>query len=455
MSNTQKNDLYRKALEHYSGTVVIIDKNADVLYANDFAAETLGIAKEKLLQSNYYHLIEQGVMTESAGLHALETGEQVNLYCQNYKQEGMYIYSVPELNPDGTVEYVYSFGQNNDKMDAFLEWVNDERKTMLTIIKEYISSDLSIIAESEEMKNLLSIAKRIAPTNGTILIYGESGCGKEVLANYIHKCSNQSDDAFLAINCAAIPEEIAESEFFGYEPGSFTGANNKGKIGYFEAADGGTLFLDEIGELSLKIQAKILRVLENKQITRVGGSKTINVNPRILCATNRDLKQMVKEGKFREDLYYRLNVLPLFIPPLRHRKADIEPLASKFLKEYNKKYGTDKMFSTSLRKKMKEYSWPGNIRELRNLIERTVLISQNSLLSTDIMFQEYFIDNQEREILPLKSAIKDMERAYLEKVFNMINWDIKKAAQLLEVHQSGLYQKLKDYNLTKTEDIDK
>ncbi len=223
----------------------------------------------------------------------------------------------------------------------------------------------------------------IARTDSTVLITGESGTEKEVIARFIHRNSFRFREPFIPVNCAAIPEELMESEFFGYDKGAFSGANSRGKLGFFEMADNGTLFLDEIGELSLNLQSKLLRVLETGEFQRFGGVAIKKSDVRLVAATNKDLASMVTRGVFREDLYYRLNVIPVSIPPLRERPEDILKLSDKFLKEFNAKFGTDKAFSKNLLVNFMNYSWPGNARELRNLIERLVIISSGKELNYD------------------------------------------------------------------------
>lgn len=237
---------------------------------------------------------------------------------------------------------------------------------------------VSIIAKSEEIKQLLSVSGSIAPLDSTVLLYGESGSGKEVIAHFIHEHSNRSDKPLITINCAAFPENLIEAELFGYEKGSFTGASKDGKIGLAEAADGGTLFLDEVNSLPLSIQGKVLRMIEEKSIQRIGAIRPKKVDFRLITASNQSLTDLVRQGAFREDLYYRLHVIPLTIPPLRSRKEDIVPLCLHFLHYFSQKYNLKKSFSEEVLDEVQHYRWPGNVREIRNFVERMVVMTPSS-----------------------------------------------------------------------------
>ncbi len=242
------------------------------------------------------------------------------------------------------------------------------------------------IVHSQRMKDILRLAAKVAPTDATVLLLGESGTGKEMLARFIHNTSARSRGNFIAINCAAIPQNLLESELFGYEKGAFSGATRMHK-GKFEQAHGGTLLLDEITEMPLELQAKILRVLQEKKIDRLGGTEPVDVDVRIICTTNRNIEEQVKEGSFREDLYYRINVFPIRIPPLRERKEEIEPLARFFLKKYASSFGkriTD--ISQEAIEILQNYRWPGNVRELENVIERAVVLCESDTITPDDIF---------------------------------------------------------------------
>lgn len=448
-------ELYRYALDHFPGSVIIIDSGGNILYANDMSAHMLGVTKEWLLSSNMHTVVQSGLARESAGLNALEQNREIMYYIPNYRDEGMLVSSFPMRESNDQISAVFTYSHDEQFLKKYIAWA-DAEKTKLSSALQIISEGKysSVIAENCDMQRLLRLAEHVAPSSATVTLYGESGVGKEVIAQYIHQKSKRSNQIFLPINCSAIPESLAESEFFGYEKGAFTGANQTGKLGFFEIANRGTLFLDEVGELSLALQAKLLRVLESGEFSRVGGDAVIHSDTRIICATNRDLKQMVADGTFREDLYYRLNVLPLHIPPLRERKEDILPLATHFLQEMNHRNGYNKVFSPEAARSMREYSWPGNVRELRNIVERMAIITEGDIISAGSYFLTPASGTDHNNGLtveigtPLKEAMREMERQYLEKCLEKCDGKVSQLSKMLQAHPSGLYRKLADYQIS-------
>ena len=299
------------------------------------------------------------------------------------------------------------------------------------------------------MKSIFESMTYLAKTDSSIILYGESGVGKDVLANYIHSNSARSKEIFLPVNCSAIPSELMEAEFFGYEKGAFTGADRNGKLGILEMGDGGTVFLDEIGDLPPLMQAKLLRFLDSGEIKKLGGTGIIYSNVRIIAATNRDLAKMVKEGTFREDLYYRLNIIPVYIPPLRERPDDIEALAEYYLGEYNQKYGKDLKFTPAQMQRLFNYSWPGNVRELRNEIERFVITGgQPSWLMKGSLSPLAKKDEDEPLLCgDLREAREEFEKNYIRQALRENKWRVNKTAEALGIHRSILYSKMEKYNL--------
>lgn len=299
-----------------------------------------------------------------------------------------------------------------------------------------------IIARSPKMMKIFELIKTVAPTNTTILITGDSGTGKEVVARAIHRQSHRHGKPFIATSCAALPETLLESELFGYEKGSFTGAVERRK-GKFEAADKGTLFLDEIGEIDANTQVHLLRALEEKKITRIGSNEEINVDVRIITATNRNLRTLIQQEKFREDLYYRLNVVTIDLPPLRSRREDILPLAEHFLKKYAKQNNSPvKSFSPEVVEFMLNYDWPGNVRELENMIERGVVLSKNELI-TLAEFPQELMNSTPAE----GKTLQTMERNHIKKALEETNGNIARTAKMLGIHRMTLYNKMKKYNI--------
>ncbi len=324
-------------------------------------------------------------------------------------------------------------------------------KDRLEILTVQCSS--SIVAESQAMKKLLGLAAKVAGTDATVLILGESGTGKGMIASLIHQLSPRKEKPFLEINCAAIPEGLLESELFGYEKGAFTGAV-KAKQGLFEAANGGTIFLDEIGDLPLSLQAKLLRVLEDNTFHRVGGLKKIEVDVRIVAATNHNLEEMVKEGRFREDLFWRLNVVQVAVSPLRKRKDDIIPLANYFLEKYVSKHGKKITgFSREAMEMLLSYHFPGNVRELENIVERAVILSEGELITSDDL--PISVKNgQDGKPMPdsfqeltLPEAVALLEKRRIEKALKEANGVKLRAASLLGISERVLRYKIEKYGI--------
>ncbi len=308
----------------------------------------------------------------------------------------------------------------------------------------------NIIYRSEKMKNLIETLPKIAESNSNVLITGESGVGKELIANALHRLSQRANREFVTINCAAFPEGLLESELFGHMKGAFTDAHYN-KQGLFEIADGGTIFLDEVGDMPLSLQAKLLRVIENGTFRRVGGVTDIKVDVRIISATNKDLKKEIEEGRFREDLYYRLNVIPVHIPPLRERRDDIPLLAEHFVNKYH----PGKRLSEEAMNALKNYSWKGNVRELENVIERVCLLSKSDEISLQDLPPEIIMDTKERPIVPeltssginLDKLVEDIEKQYIIKALKMTQNTKVDAAKLLGLSFRSFRYRLKKYNI--------
>lgn len=307
-----------------------------------------------------------------------------------------------------------------------------------------------VITDDPSMRQLLTVAQNVAPSRATILIMGESGTGKEVLARFIHEKSNRSKEKFLAINCAALPEGLLESELFGFEKGAFTGAT-QAKPGKFEMADRGTFLLDEISELSMPLQAKLLRVVQESEVERLGGTVTKKIDIRIICTSNRDLQQMVKEGKFRQDLFYRLNVIPLRTIPLRNRPKDIVSLTYHFIEKFCEANKTTlKRISPQAISKLQQYSWAGNVRELENTIQRSVVMSAGELLNAeDVLFEGEELPRGEslRGFLQAGVNLREIERLMIIQALEMTNQNRTHAADLLGISVRTLRNKIQEQRL--------
>ena len=311
----------------------------------------------------------------------------------------------------------------------------------------------NIIAESDPMKNVCEMIKRVAPTDTTVLIHGESGTGKELVAKAIHSCSRRKDSRFLAVNCAALPEQLLESELFGHEKGAFTGAANA-KEGLMEAASGGTVFLDEIGSMPMSIQGKFLRVLQEKEVRRVGGNKDISIDVRVLAATNTKLEDLIQEGKFRQDLYYRLSVIPIEIKPIRERAEDILPLAYHTMSTETPEGQDPPSLSPEAAAILESYSWPGNVRELQNAIKHALTFATDNVITKEVLPQKIAetpvtasrhssnSDIDASKCKSLKAFIRAKEKEYLQQVLSHSDGDKEKAAQALKISLATLYRKL-------------
>ncbi len=308
-----------------------------------------------------------------------------------------------------------------------------------------------IIINSRVMRNVVEVGLRVARVDTTVLISGETGVGKEVMARIIHQNSPRKDKPFIRINCGAIPAELLESELFGYEQGAFTGAGKNGKQGLIEMADGGTLFLDEVGELPLNLQVKLLRVLQEHEIQKIGSTGTKRVDFRLIAATKRYLKTMVIQQKFREDLYYRLSVVPIVIPPLRHRKEDVIPLTEFFLNRFNMKYGFSKRISPGVQDTFLWYDWPGNVRELRNIIERLMVTSESDIISAEDVVANTEIKDvspEEDEVLSLANVLQKTEKKLICEAFKTCK-NTREMAEVLGISQSAVVKKMKKYGISK------
>lgn len=314
-------------------------------------------------------------------------------------------------------------------------------------LKKDLTKKYRLIGNSPKMELLKEQINMAGQSNSRVLIMGESGSGKELVARLLHENSKSAGKPFIEVNCAAIPQELIESELFGHEKGSFTGAFES-KKGKFELADGGTLFLDEVGDMSPSAQSKVLRIIETQEFQRVGGSKNIKVDVRIIAATNKDLKEEVKKGNFREDLLYRLNVIPIVVPPLRERKEDIPLLVEHFLESFAAEYGKKpKKIAPEALKMLEAHDWPGNIRELRNVIERLVImtpsdtITSKNLVIAEPTRQDYL------SYKILKEARDAFEKDFITKRLEENNWNISKTAEILQVERSNLHKKIKAYDI--------
>jgi len=318
-------------------------------------------------------------------------------------------------------------------------------------LKKMSFVDDEMVGDSAEIKEIKDVIKRAAKTNARVFITGENGTGKELVAKAIYQLSNRSDKPFVKVNCAAIPGELIESELFGHEKGAFTGALSR-RIGKFEQADTGTLFLDEICDMSLSAQAKVLRVLQEQQLERVGGNETVNVDVRVIAATNVDVMKAIEEGKFREDLYYRLNVIPVHVPRLAERSSDLELLIGYFLQKFAGDHGTgEKILSAEAMDFLKKYPWPGNVRELKNIMERVVIMVPAEIIDLDDLTKNIRPDIRTENNSSAKSSLKDardnFEREYIIKALKKNEKNVSHTAKDLDIERTSLHRKINQYKI--------
>ncbi|HET7452317.1 MAG TPA: sigma-54 dependent transcriptional regulator [Thermoanaerobaculia bacterium] len=364
------------------------------------------------------------------------------------------------VNRMGVYDYLSKPFQPDDlilKIERAVEMraMREANRVLSGQLKGTVALD-SLVGGSPAMQNIFKLVLKIARSNATVLIRGESGTGKELIARAIHRRSRRADGAFAAINCAAIPETLLESELFGYERGAFTGADRR-KIGLFESAAESTLFLDEIGDLSMPLQGKILRALQEKEIRRVGGNESIPVDVRVLAATNRDLEQMMRDGSFREDLYYRLNVIPIVIPPLRERRDDIPEIATRFAKRAAAEHGKPPVeISPDAMRALVAYDWPGNVRQLESSLERSILLCEGTSISADDLPEEVRRPRgpaaSVRVEIPAEGIdIEQVERSLLIEAMEKSDWVIARAARLLNLTYRTMQYRLEKFGIRKSE----
>ena len=413
-------------------------------------------AIEKLESGSYDVVVTDLKIDEFTGLDILKTVKRVNAQTEVLILTGYAsIESAIEATRLGAFNYLTK-PIDNDQLIHNVEKALERKKFFHDAkhLREPADSTFSpdnIIGRSKEMKLVLEMIRKVAKTDATILIIGESGTGKELVAKAIHHQSPRSDKPFLVINCGALPETLLESELFGYTKGSFTGATAN-KRGLFEEANLGTLFLDEIGDTSFSTQVKLLRVLQEQEIRRIGSNFPVKINVRILAATNMKLEDLVNEGKFREDLYYRLSVIPLLIPPLRERKEDIPALVDHFLQKYSRELNKKaSSVSPEVLKILMNYHWRGNVRELENCIERAVILSPNTVISPDDLSLGLLGHKAETETLKSMESLtlKELEKRYIMEILEQYDWNQAKVAKKLGIGRNTLWRKIKQYGLKK------
>lgn len=448
-----KKDL--EAIMNLSGELVTItDGDGMVQRVNRTCEKMMGVKEKDFVGKSARLLQQRGVVSMSSTLQVLATKRNVHVDQVTKSGRRLVVQGFPIFDEDGRLSKVINISKDVTEMDSLKKELEETQKNMQFFREELNklrTQEEKIIIKSKQMEEIYDLINRVADFDATIFIEGETGVGKEVIARKIHDLSNRNKYPFIKVNCGAVPESLMESEFFGYAKGTFTGGNKEGKQGIIEAAHHGTLFLDEIGELPLNLQTKLLQVLQEKEFTPLGETKAKKVDIRFIAATNRDLKEMVKKGEFREDLYYRLYVIPIHIPPLRERKCDIPFLASHFLDFYNKKYHTNKTLDPGVVEIFMNNEWKGNVRELQNIVERLVLTTlpdiitkeslPESLMNGNVKIPVEFKQNQK-----LKEATEEFEREFILKTLTSSS-SISEASRKMGVDVSTLSRKIKKYGI--------
>ena len=445
-------------LDGVSDGVYITDGDGLTLYMNRSDIQVTGIPQEEVIGMKMQDIVKSGKLTPSATLAVLESKQKSSVLQHTPNGKTVLVTGAPLFDEAGNIRRVISSTRDITELNYLRNRIDQERRlsdryyTELMSLKAAhmtgISGSLSI--RSKKMYDVVQLAIQVAQTDSTVMIQGESGVGKDVIARLIHGESRRANGPFIKINCAAIPEHLLESELFGYEGGAFTGAKKSGKAGLVELANKGTLFLDEIGEMPLSLQPKILQLIQERTFMRVGGTTLREVNVRIIAATNRDLQEQIKQGRFREDLYYRLNVIPIYISPLRDRIEDIPPLSYTFMTRFNEKYERNKALSSEIVDILQAYHWPGNVRELENLIERlVVLVPSDNILPEHL--PDYIRSSNKANsrvtvsgILTLREAFEEVEKQLFSQAYDRTH-NTYKAAELLGVSQPTVVRKLQKY----------
>lgn len=442
----------RAVVDHSYDAMSIVNQHGVVVWVNRSYERITSLKYDEIVGRNMLELIERGYYDQSIAYKVFQSKRRETIN-QKIKKDKcvLLVTGTPIFDKDGQIEKVITNARDITEILNLQKQLDNSRQKAMRYQAELsqlqLSQQAGIVYRSPVMEKIIELARRVAPFDSTVLISGESGTGKELVASLIHNSGVGENRPFIKVNCAALPEHLLESELFGYEKGSFTGAGKTGKPGLFELAHQGTLFLDEIGDMPMALQVKLLRALQEKEIRRVGGIKTIKIAARIITATNRDLTQMVKQNKFRRDLYYRLMVVPINVPPLRERKEDISVLIKHFIDKYNKKFKSSKVLSPQANNALLAYSWPGNVRELENVIEHMMVTGSHQYLDYEL------IPETMRALgsgLPLsghlRAQLDQYERSILATCFaHTGSW--VKVAQELGINTATVYRKASRHRL--------
>jgi PAS domain S-box-containing protein len=488
LTNLSKNDLYKKMIEEtyarfqyikesdsfeetniiidgfalgdeISDGILVTDNKGIAIRINKAYSKITGIKEEEIVGKHIQTFVENGYFTNPVSILVLKEKKKISsMSTISFNNKKVLLTGTPIFDKNGEIKQVYTIMRDLTELIRLKEQLEEKERENERYYKalEYFNENknqTNFIGQSPAVLKIKKLIEQVSHTDATVLITGETGAGKEVIANEVYMNSSRDKHPFIKVNCAAIPESLLESELFGYEKGAFTGAQQKTKLGLFELANTGTILLDEIGEMPMKLQSKLLRCLQEKEITRVGGTTPIKIDVRVIAATNQNILTQIKEGTFREDLFYRLNVIPIKLPSLRERKEDIYLLVHHFLEKFNKKYNKEKKFEPEAVDLLAGYNWPGNVRELENAIERLVIIGENQFITHENIFHTLGEENfstkvQNNMVIPLKEAVDNLEREIILKALQEYG-STHKAAKVLGVTQPTVVRKAKALGITK------
>ncbi|QUW37510.1 sigma-54 interaction domain-containing protein [Bacillus cereus] len=435
----------KDVFEYAFDEIFVTDEQGIVVRVNSTCERHYQLAAEELVGKHVKELQKDGIFYPSATLEVIEKKRPIELVQTTKSGEYLHVRTRPVFDDEGNLRRVISYSRDLTELYQLrqkVEEMDNQLKTYKKELRETYEHE-GLIFKSLAMQKIVDTIKKVSVVDSTVLVLGETGVGKSRLVRYLHEVSHRKHESFYEINCAALPTNLIESELFGYSGGSFTGANREGKKGLLESAHKGTLFLDEIGEMPLEIQAKLLQVLQEKTFRPIGGRELKKVDVRIVAATNRDLSEMVKQGTFRKDLYYRLNVIPIAIPPLRERTEDILPLIYHYLQHFNKKYGRDVKLAPSTLQMFVGYPWEGNNREIENVIERIVITVDDVVTVEDLplSMQEAAVEQSGQSLYKM---LEEVERNIILKAYKTYGSSYK-VAEFLQISQSAATRKIKKF----------
>jgi PAS domain S-box-containing protein len=443
-------------LDNIDVGIAIADQDGVLEHLNETLSRYIGADIKEWVGRDLHELVEERALSDSSSLSAMKGKKSLNMNVTYGTGNTLQWRSTPIFDIRGKIQKVISTGRDVTRMlqlESDLsssETLKNQYYNRMNTLEVLLGRD-RIVYSSEQMKRVVQVAVKAGKFDSPVLLWGESGVGKEMIAKLVHQSGERGQGPFVAINCSAIPSELLESEFFGYEDGAFTGAKKGGRKGLFDEAEKGTLFLDEISELPFGMQSKLLRVIQEQEYMRVGSNKTVNTDVRIIASTNLSREQLADGAVFRRDLFYRLSVIPIHVPPLRDRRDDILPLIRFFLKSLNLKYGSNIKISNSLIPRFYHYDWPGNVRELKNIIERLLVVAG----SEEVGDAEYDLVNQLEikktpgqediyiaHLMPLKQAMEKVEEILFKRAYRE-SGSVEKTAELLQINPSTIYRRLK------------